>query len=148
MPIPVPAARPPAPTVPAAAPGDIGEIFGQPGRKNWSPAEIVQKTGQLGGVGGALIILQDGLLVAAQLPPGLSSETIAAFIPQMYGRMTQYCKELKFGEPRKLTFVIENLPLKIYRGAGLYFTILGRAGETLPDGHLDVIAAQLGSASK
>jgi predicted regulator of Ras-like GTPase activity (Roadblock/LC7/MglB family) len=140
--------RPPAAPAPAAPAGDIGEIFGQPGRKNWTPAEIVQRTSQLAGVGGALIVLQDGLLVASQLPPGLNSETIAAFLPQLYGRMSQYCKELKFGEPRKLTFIIENLPLKVYRGTGVFFTVLGRAGEGLPDAQLDVIAVQLGSQSK
>ena len=142
--VPVLGTPPPAP-VKAPVPRDVGEIFGQPGRKNWTPAEIVQKTSQLPGVAGALIVLQDGLLVAAQLPPMFNGDTIAAFLPQMFGRMAQYCKELKFGEPRKLAFIIENVPLKIYRGTGLYFTILGRADETLPDEHLDVIAAQLGS---
>jgi predicted regulator of Ras-like GTPase activity (Roadblock/LC7/MglB family) len=147
-PIPVPATPPPPKPAPAAITGDIGEIFGQPGRKNWTPAEIVQRTAQLSGVGGALIILQDGLLVAAQLPPDLNGDTIAAFLPQMYGRMVQYFKELKFAEPRKLTFVIDDVPLKTYRGTGVFFTVLGRAGEPLPDALLDVIAQQLGSPSK
>ena len=146
IPIPVPAIPPPAVVTPAAA--DIGELFGQPGRKNWTPAEIVQKTSQLDGVGGALVVLPDGLLVAAQLPPGLDGETISAFLPQMFSRMTQYCKALRFGDPRKMTFIIDELPMKIYRGAGVYFTVLGRAGEPLPNGHLDVIAAQLGSPNK
>ena len=146
IPIPVPATPPPAPVTPAV--GDIGELFGQPGRKNWTPAEIVQKTSQLEGVGGALVVLSDGLLVAAQLPPGLEAETISAFLPQMFSRMAQYCKALKFGDPRKMTFVIDEVPMKIYRGAGVYFTVLGRAGEPLPNGHLDLIAAQLGSPSK
>jgi len=146
IPIPVPAIPPPAVVTPAVA--DIGELFGQPGRKNWTPAEIVQKTSQLDGVGGALVVLPDGLLVAAQLPPGLDGETISAFLPQMFSRMTQYCKALRFGDPRKMTFIIDEVPMKIYRGAGVYFTVLGRAGEPLPNGHLDIIAAQLGSPNK
>jgi predicted regulator of Ras-like GTPase activity (Roadblock/LC7/MglB family) len=146
-PIPVPAARPPEPTRETAA-HEIGELFGQPGRKNWTPAEIAQKTTLLDGVGGALIVLQDGLLVAAKLPPGLDGDTIAAFLPQMYGRMSQYCKELNLGDPKKMTFVIDEMPLKIYRGAGVYFAVLGQPGEDLPQSKLDVIAAQLGSQSK
>jgi predicted regulator of Ras-like GTPase activity (Roadblock/LC7/MglB family) len=147
VPIPVPAAPPPTPKPAPTAAQDIGEIFGQPGRKNWTPAEIAKKTSELPGVGGALIVLQDGLLVAAQLPPGLDGDTIAAFLPQMYGRMNQYCKELRFGDPTKMTFILGEMPLKIYRGEGLFFTVLGRTGEDLPHPQLDVIAAQLGSKS-
>ena len=51
----------------AAETQDIGELFGQPGRKNWTPAEIVKKTSELEGVGGALIVLQDGLMVSPDI---------------------------------------------------------------------------------
>lgn len=142
------AAAPPMRPLSAPAPQDVGEILGQPGRKQWSPADVTQRISALPGVAGALVALQDGLLVAGHLPPGLNGETIAAFLPQLYTRMTQYCKELKFGEPHKLTFVIEDVPLKMYRGAGIYFAILGRSGENLPDAHLDVIAAHLSSQAK
>jgi predicted regulator of Ras-like GTPase activity (Roadblock/LC7/MglB family) len=131
-----------------AVPQEIGELFGQPGRKNWTPAEIVKKTSELRGVVGALIALQDGLLVASQMPPGLNAETIAAFIPQMFSRMSQYCKELKFGDPSRLAFVVEDVPLKVYKGGGVYFTVLGCATEPLPDAQLNLVAAQLAPQSK
>jgi len=146
-----PVSRPAASAPPAAADvsaEEIGELFGQPGRKNWTPAEIVKKTSELRGVIGALIALQDGLLVASQMPPGLNAETIAAFIPQMFTRMSQYCKELKFGDPSRLTFVVEDVPLKVYKGGGVYFTVLGCATEPLPDAQLNLVAAQLAPQSK
>src|SRR4029434_6596944 len=78
-----PAAAPPALATARAVPKEIGEIFGQPGRKNWTPSEMVQKTSELNGVAGSLIAMPDGLLVAGHLPPGLNAETIAAFLPQL-----------------------------------------------------------------
>jgi predicted regulator of Ras-like GTPase activity (Roadblock/LC7/MglB family) len=129
-------------------PKDIGEVFGQPGRKNWAPAEVVQKTVGLDAVSGAIITMQDGLLVASEMPAGLSGEAIAAFLPQMFGRMMQYCKELKFGEANKLTLIIDDVPLKIYRVGGIFFAALGRSKETLPDTHLDIVADHLAPQSK
>jgi predicted regulator of Ras-like GTPase activity (Roadblock/LC7/MglB family) len=150
------APAPVAPAVPAApafttapvAPQEIGEVFGQPGRKNWTPSEIVHKTSALRGVAGALIAMQDGLLVAGHLPPGLNAETIAAFLPQMHSRMTQYSKELKFGEANNLTLVVDDVALKIFKTGGVFFTVLGRPGEPLPEPHLKIVAAQLGPQNK
>ncbi|PYM15389.1 MAG: hypothetical protein DME18_04410 [Verrucomicrobia bacterium] len=145
-----PAPAPVAPAIAAAPrlPQEIGEVFGQPGRKNWAPSEIVQKTAALKGVAGALIAMQDGLLVADHLPPGLNGETISAFLPQMFSRMLQYSKELKFGEANNLTIIVDNVPLKIFKAGGVFFTVLGRAGESLPEPHLSIVAAQLGPQNK
>jgi predicted regulator of Ras-like GTPase activity (Roadblock/LC7/MglB family) len=156
-PAPVPALKPSPPTAPPAAATpdpaatdlrDIGDVFGQPGRKNWAPAEIAQRTAALKGVAGAVITMQDGLLIAAQLPPGLNGETIAAFLPQMFSRMMQYSKELKFGEADNITFIIDHVPLQIYRTGGVYFAALGRAHEPLPELPLRLIASHLGPQSK
>ena len=142
-----PAAAPAAATVPLP-PREIGEVLGQPGRKNWTPSEIVQKTSGLRGVAGALIAMQDGLLVAGHLPPGLNAETIAAFLPQMHSRMAQYSKELRFGEANNLTLIMDDVPLKIFKTGGVFFTVLGRPGESLPEVHLNIVAAQLGPQNK
>jgi len=153
--------RPPAAPAPAAAPApvlaptagmptalEIGEIFGQPGRKNWSPAEIVERSSGLNGVVGAIITMPDGLLVASHLPPGLNGEAIAAFLPQMFTRMMQYCKELKFGDATRLTIVVDGVPLKIVKVGGVFFAALGRAEDPLPEAQLNVIAAHLTPQSK
>ena len=129
-------------------PRDIGEVFGQPGRKNWAPAEIAQRTAALKGVAGAVITMHDGLLIAAHLPPGLTGETIAAFLPQMFTRMMQYSKELKFGESDNITFILDTIPLRIYRAGSVYFAALGRAHEPLPELPLRLIASHLGPQSK
>jgi len=143
-----PAPAPPALATARAAPKEIGEIFGQPGRKNWTPSEIVQKTSELNGVAGSLIAMPDGLLVAGHLPPGLNAETIAAFLPQMHSRITQYSKELRFGEANHLTLIVDDVPLKIFKTGGVFFTVLGRSGEPLPEQHLSIVAAQLGPQNK
>jgi predicted regulator of Ras-like GTPase activity (Roadblock/LC7/MglB family) len=88
------------------------------------------------------------LLVAGHLPPGLNPETISAFLPQMFSRVMQYSKELKFGEANNLTVIVDNVPLKIFKAGGVFFTVLGRAGESLPEPHLSIIAAQLGPQNK
>ena len=137
----------PAATPAAAIPRPVlsyGQIFGQPDKMNWTPLEIVQSAARLRGIAGALIALPDGLLVAGQLPPGLNGETIAAFVPQMFGRMQQYTKELKLGDPGHLTILIESVPLQIFKAGTVYLAVLGRAGEQLPKPQLTAIAAQLG----
>jgi predicted regulator of Ras-like GTPase activity (Roadblock/LC7/MglB family) len=95
-----------------------------------------------------LIALQDGLLVSSQLPPPLSGETIAAFLPQMFGRMSHYTKELKLGEPSSLTLRVDGLPLEISKVASVYFLALGRVGEPMPTPQLDAIAGLLKQQSK
>jgi predicted regulator of Ras-like GTPase activity (Roadblock/LC7/MglB family) len=144
---------PPAPVLATAAvsaqvPQDIGEVFGQAGRKNWAPAEIAQRTCTLPGVAGAIVAMQDGLLVAAHLPPGLNGEAIAAFLPPMYSRMLQYSKELKFGDSNRLTLVVEDVPLQIHRVGGLYFAVLGKSREPLPDALLRIVVAHFAPQSK
>jgi hypothetical protein len=69
-------------SVPASIPGrqarDLGELFGQPAKKSWTPQEIVEGTVRMKGVGGALLVLPDGLLVAARVPEGFRTETVAS----------------------------------------------------------------------
>ena len=127
---------------------DFGQIFGQPDKRNWTPMEIVQKTATLPGVAGAAIALQEGLQVASQLPPDLSGETFAAFLPQIFGRMTQYTKEMNLGEPTQLSLVANNAALQIFKSGKIYFTVLGRAGQLLPMSQLTAIANQLGRQSR
>jgi predicted regulator of Ras-like GTPase activity (Roadblock/LC7/MglB family) len=143
-----PAATSAATPADSQVPQDVGELFGQPGRKNWGPAELVQRTASLPGVAGALIIMHDGLLVAADLPPGLSGDGIAAFLPQMHSRVSQYAKELKLGESDNITVVINHVPLSIFRVGNVFFAAIGRAREPLPASHLEIVASHLAPQSK
>jgi predicted regulator of Ras-like GTPase activity (Roadblock/LC7/MglB family) len=132
----------PAP-VAAAGPREIGDVLGQPGKSKWAPPEIVQRTCTLSGVAGALLVLPDGLMIAGQLPPHLNLEAVAAFTPQIFGRMTQYAKELKFPECRRLTLQLDGVSLRIYQLGRMFFTVLGRPDEPLPEADLAVVAAFL-----
>ncbi len=122
---------------------DFGEIFGQPAKRDWTPKEIVTETARFKGVAGALLATPDGLLVTAQLPGEIQADMLAAFVPQLFTRMVQCAKELKFRAPAHCLFHLENLPLQIFQAGRLYFVVLGKAGEALPKIQLGAIAAQL-----
>jgi predicted regulator of Ras-like GTPase activity (Roadblock/LC7/MglB family) len=132
----------PAPEVPQKEPQDLAELFGEPDKRNWTPNEIVHKTSLLPNVRGALIALQDGLLVASCMPPEWKTETIAAFLPQIFGRMNQYVKELKMGDLNCVHFTVEQGTLQIYNAGIIYFAALGHPGQPLPSS-LNLIAREL-----
>ena len=113
-----------------------------------TPNEIVTKAAKLPGVEGALIALPDGLLVASQIPPTMNADTIAAFLPQIFGRVTQCTRELRLGDLNNLNFTVGNVPWKIYRVGAIYFAVFGRAGEPLPTAQLVGIAAELDRKGK
>lgn len=129
-------------------PKNIAELFGEPKKKSWTPNEIVQRTSQLPGVSGALIALQDGLLVAGCLPPGWKTETLAAFIPQMFGRMSQYTKELSIGNLQCLSLYVEKGAVHVYSAGVIYFAVLGQNETSLPVQNLTIIANELSRHTK
>jgi predicted regulator of Ras-like GTPase activity (Roadblock/LC7/MglB family) len=137
-----------APATPRKAAKDLAELFGEPDKRNWTPNEIVNKTCQLPGLDGALIALQDGLLVASCMPPTWRTETIAAFLPQIFGRMHQYSKELKMGELMSVTFAVENGTLQIFNAGIIYFAALGKQGSSIPVPELNLIARELSRHTK
>lgn len=151
---PVAPARPAAPAVvPAFIPDrqraqSLGHLFGEPNKKNWTPNEIVHKTITMPGIIGALIALQDGLLVAGSMPPPWKTETIAAFIPQIFGRLTQYTKELQMGEVSTVSFGVETGTLQIFNAGIIYFGALGQPGTALPVEDLTLIATELSRHTK
>jgi predicted regulator of Ras-like GTPase activity (Roadblock/LC7/MglB family) len=102
----------------------------------------------LPGVTGALIALQDGLLVAGSMPPPWKTETIAAFIPQIFGRLTQYTKELQMGEVRTVSFGVDSGTLQIFNAGIIYFAALGLHGGSLPVEDLTLIATELSRHTK
>jgi predicted regulator of Ras-like GTPase activity (Roadblock/LC7/MglB family) len=140
-PVPAPIA---APAIVAATPADVlGEIFGQPGRKDWSPEEITQKINGLPGVAGSLMAMNDGFVVAGALPPPLKSETMAAFLPQIFGRLAHYATEIQLGAPAALTLLAGQTPCAIFKTGALYLAVLGKPGEPLPEALLLRVAGEL-----
>jgi predicted regulator of Ras-like GTPase activity (Roadblock/LC7/MglB family) len=108
-----------------------------------TPNDIVARAGLLEGVAGALVALPDGLMVAGKIPPELNADTIAAFLPQLFGRVSQCSKELRMGELNNLSFTVGNVPWKIFRVHAVYFAAFGRAGQQLPTAQLAALAAEL-----
>jgi predicted regulator of Ras-like GTPase activity (Roadblock/LC7/MglB family) len=108
-----------------------------------TPNEIVSRTAALEGVTGALIALPDGLMVASRLPAELNGDTVAAFLPQIFGKVNQCTKELRMGELNNVNFTVGNIPWKIFRVNAIFFAAFGRAGEPLPTAQLAALAAEL-----
>lgn len=141
--------NPPAPTEEsvletAAKPAlTIGAIFGEPEREHWTPADIVSRVTQFPSVSGAIIALQEGLLVAHSLPEDVKGEVVAAFLPQIFARLNHYAGEMKLGEVDDLLFTTRGAHCQIYRLGFVYFAILGKPGEPLPWNELRLIAGEL-----
>lgn len=108
-----------------------------------APNEIVSRAAALDGVAGALIALPDGLLVASQIPGDFNPDTLAAFLPQIFSKVSQCTKELRMGDLNNLNFTVGNVPWKIFRVNAIYFAAFGRAGEAMPTANLAALAAEL-----
>jgi predicted regulator of Ras-like GTPase activity (Roadblock/LC7/MglB family) len=108
-----------------------------------TPNEVVSRAASLEGVAGALIALPDGLMVANRLPPELNADTLAAFLPQIFGKVSSCTKELRMGELNNLNFTVGNVPWKIFRVNAIFFAAFGRAGEPLPTSQLAALAGEL-----
>ena len=108
-----------------------------------TPNEVIARTAALEGVSGALIALPDGLMVASQLSSDLNGETLAAFLPQIFGKVSQCTKELRMGELNNLNFTVGNIPWKIFRVNAIFFAAFGRPGQGLPTSQLAALAAEL-----
>jgi predicted regulator of Ras-like GTPase activity (Roadblock/LC7/MglB family) len=153
---PAPVAAPAAPPAPAAVapvapkkvPTNLSELFGEPDKKTWTPNEIVQRTAQLPGVAGSLIALQDGLLVASSMPQQMKTETIAAFVPQIFGRMNQYSKDLQMGDTKAVSFTVDAGTIQVYNAGIIYFASLGKKDALLPLAELQLIAGELSRHTK
>ena len=108
-----------------------------------TPNEIVARAMALPGVVGAIVALPDGLKVASQIPSDLNADTLAAFLPQIFDRVSQSTRELRMGALNNFNFTVGNVPWKIFRVNAVYFAAFGRAGEALPTVQLAALAAEL-----
>jgi len=113
-----------------------------------TPNEVVSRAATLEGVTGALVALPDGLMVASRLRAGLNGETLAAFLPQIFGKVNQCTKELRMGELNNLNFTVGNIPWKIFRVNSIFFAAFGRVGKPLPTTELAALAAELDHTPK
>ncbi len=108
-----------------------------------TPNEVVSRAAALDGVAGALIALPDGLMVASRLAQDLNGDTLAAFLPQIFSKVSQCTKELRMGELNNLNFTVGNVPWKIFRVNAIFFAAFGRPGQPLPTAQLVALASEL-----
>jgi predicted regulator of Ras-like GTPase activity (Roadblock/LC7/MglB family) len=150
-PAPAPATAPAAaapvavatPAPPAPKRDVLAELFGQPPRDEWTPQAIAEQIAALPGVSGSLLATADGLLVAGQVSPPLTSETLAAFLPQILGRMSSYTEEIKLGALRAVTINTDSARCAIFTAGTLHLAVLGKPGQSLPEATLLRVADQL-----
>ena len=108
-----------------------------------SPNQIIKYLVAQPGITGVFIAMQDGLLVAAQLPEILKADTVAAFLPQIFGRMNQYTKELQLGGLTSLILNVENSSWQIVKSGAMYLVAIGDPKKTFSLDKLNTLAAQL-----
>lgn len=113
-----------------------------------TPNDIVAKATSLEGVTGAIIMLADGLLVAAQLPPNLNGDSLAAFTPQLYARLSQTAKEYHMGDLKELAFTVGETAWRVYKVGAVFFAAFGPATGALPLAQLAQLAAELDRKAK
>jgi len=87
--------------------------------------------------------LPDGLMVASKVSQDLNGDTLAAFLPQIFGKVSQCTKELRMGELNNLNFTVGNIPWKIFRVNAIFFAAFGTVGQPLPTAQLAALAAEL-----
>ncbi len=121
----------------------IGAILGQPEKDSWSPSEVVSGLSSLESVAGAVVALKEGLVVAHSLPDTIKADVVSAFLPQIFGRLNQYCGEMKLAEVEELNIRAGNASLKMYRLGAIFFAVLSKEGQSLPEPELRVLANEL-----
>jgi len=113
-----------------------------------SPGEIVTKAVTLPGVSGAVITLGDGFVVAHKLPSGMSADGLAAFLPQVFSRVSQSTREFRLGEMNNLSFTVGAIPWRIFKVGSLFFAAIGVETAPLPTASLSSLAGELDRKEK
>jgi predicted regulator of Ras-like GTPase activity (Roadblock/LC7/MglB family) len=137
-----PVVAPPQPA-PAVAANALGQILGQPEKRDWTPQEIAQQILSLPGIAGVLLASNDGLLVAGQMPAPLKAETLAAFLPRIFTHAGLCTGEVQLGTLRALRLSAGPASCVVCKAGTLYLAALGQPGQALPEAALERIAAEL-----
>jgi len=107
-----------------------------------SPTEVVTRASALEGVGGALVVLPEGLLVAAKVLTNQNPDALAAFLAGAWGRVSKSAEEAQVGELSQMEFTAQGIPWKIFRLHGVLFAAFGCVDGVLPIPELAAIAGE------
>ncbi len=112
-----------------------------------SPQAAVDAAMSVDGVAGALCATSDGLLIAGQMPAGVSLRTMAALLPGVLTRIGQYTATVQLGVLDAVTLTIDGARLEARRVAGISFAVLGNPGALVDAESVTHIAGRMGPAS-
>jgi predicted regulator of Ras-like GTPase activity (Roadblock/LC7/MglB family) len=126
-------------------PATVGELFGQPDKSNWSPIEIVHGLCEMPEIAGAVVALQEGLVIAHKLPEPLKGEVFAAFLPQIFARINQYSGEMKIGSVEDIVVNANGGQCHMFRKGQVFFAALSKPGRLLPTHKLHLCAEAVAS---
>ncbi|MGO8700819.1 MAG: roadblock/LC7 domain-containing protein [Limisphaerales bacterium] len=138
----------PAPPETRAEDNVLGKAFGQPAKTDWSLQEIAQGITALPNVAYAILATDDGLLVAGNAPAPLNASTLAAFLPQIFGRAARSAAESQLGTLERLTLTINRAPHLVFKAGVLFLAVAGQPGLALPETALRDIAGQLAKSKE
>ena len=142
-----PPAEPVPPSTPAAAPAPTPTAAQAPAKKSpTTPQEVVDQLASRKGIEGALVALEDGMVVASQLPVGFNADFVAAFLPACYQRSVELLKSLNFAETDRLTLVHEHLHIIIVPAGKTLLLVLSHKStppaDTLINEHVSLLVKQ------
>ncbi len=102
----------------------------------------------LEGVTGALLATSDGLTISGHMPPHVNCETLSAFVPQMFSRMSQSAAEMQLGTVTSVVVTAGQAPYAILWAGRLYLVVLGQPGQSLPELVVQQVAAELADSNQ
>ena len=143
-----PAVEEPAPPALCAEESVLGKVFGQPAKTDWSLQEIAQGIIALPNVAYAILATDDGLLVAGSAPAPLNASTLAAFLPQIFGRAARSAAECQLGALERLSLTVNRAPHLVFKTGVLYLAVAGQPSLALPETALQDIAEQLAKSKE
>lgn len=144
----VPAATGAGPKRVPEEPRTVGALFGKPDQTDWSPAQIVEHLARLPEVAGAVVALEEGLVVAHFLPEPMKSEAVAAFLPQIFSRIHGYAREMGLAEVEALQITTGEGDFQVFRLGFVFFAVLSKRGEVLPDRGLRLLCEELAGQTR
>lgn len=107
------------------------------------PKRFLEEAVALEGIDGVIFASHDGLVVSEHMPPHVDSSALAAFLPEMIGRTTDYLSKSHIGCPDWMILQVDGRMLQISKVGDLCLAVLGEVGKPLPRAKLREIMNRL-----
>lgn len=117
----------------------------QPAVRKPDPAGLVAQALTLPGVAGAIIALPNGVIAAQKLPKDLNPDAVAEFVHRAMDQINQCATVLRQGYTTRLSFTVGEISWAIFKRGAIYFAVMSRPNQMLPEESLGLLAAELES---